>query len=679
MPAIDILDSINQKFDNTGTDLTADRVQDALTQTNTKIDNHKTDVANPHAVTKAQVGLSNVDNTSDLNKPISTATQTALDGKVDDAQISNMDNTSDLSKPISTATQTALDAKVDDAQVLTNVPAGAVFTDTVYSHPLDGVDPGAALTGAVVFSDITVNSAGHVTGSSTRILTPASIGAEPALGFTPENSANKGANNGYAELDGSGKVPSAQLPSFVDDVLEYANLAGFPGTGEAGKVYIAIDTNITYRWSGSVYTPIGSDLALGETSTTAYRGDRGKIAYDHSQLVAGNPHGVTQTDVGLGNVDNTSDANKPVSTAQQTALDAKVNNSQVSSTYGNDTVVQRSAAGHIYGNHINMTGSCSQTDYVSSPMAHFVGVNSLDNFARSFSAAAARTLLNVEDGATADQTKADIDALGINADQVDGIEASQFVRSDVANSSGITLDDGGSDTPEIQMVDSINNTIGYLDVAGERIRLFGSYRGAAAAEKFHVDINTGDITAVGKVVCTDVELEGGNHKITANDGGGNFNIRVGNDFTTGCTENGYVSHWNYTQATGQWVFETSTASLLVGNTPTWQNNLILNQNGDLTALGDVSGNSDRRLKTNIEKIENALEKVMLITGYTFDRIDVDRPRQAGVMAQDMLKALPEVVGEDPNGMLTVAYGNMMGLVIEAIKELKSEVDELKSK
>jgi len=93
----------------------------------------------------------------------------------------------------------------------------------------------------------------------------------------------KGAANGVAELDATGKVPSAQLPSYVDDVEAYANLAGFPVTGETGKIYIAIDTNITYRWTGSDYAAIGSDLALGETSSTAYRGDRGKTAYDHSQ------------------------------------------------------------------------------------------------------------------------------------------------------------------------------------------------------------------------------------------------------------------------------------------------------------------------------------------------------------------------------------------------------------
>jgi hypothetical protein len=77
-------------------------------------------------------------------------------------------------------------------------------------------------------------------------------------------------------------VPAAQLPAFVDDVLEFANRAAFPETGESGKIYVALDTNLTYRWSGSTYVEISQSLALGETETTAYRGDRGKIAYDHA-------------------------------------------------------------------------------------------------------------------------------------------------------------------------------------------------------------------------------------------------------------------------------------------------------------------------------------------------------------------------------------------------------------
>ena len=101
--------------------------------------------------------------------------------------------------------------------------------------------------------------------------------------------------NTKADLVG-GKVPASQLPAYVDDVLEFANLSSFPATGESGKIYIALDTNLTYRWGGSSYVVMSSSLALGETSSTAYRGDRGKIAYDHSQTT-GNPHNTTATDV----------------------------------------------------------------------------------------------------------------------------------------------------------------------------------------------------------------------------------------------------------------------------------------------------------------------------------------------------------------------------------------------
>ena len=134
-----------------------------------------------------------------------------------------------------------------------------------------------------------------------------------ALGYTPLDAAKKGATNGVAELDSTGKVPSAQLPSFVDDVVEgYLSGGKFYKesahttqiTGESGKIYVDLTTGKTYRWSGSAFVEISQSLALGETSTTAYRGDRGKTAYDHSLKTSGNPHGVTKSDVGLGNVPN---------------------------------------------------------------------------------------------------------------------------------------------------------------------------------------------------------------------------------------------------------------------------------------------------------------------------------------------------------------------------------------
>lgn len=146
------------------------------------------------------------------------------------------------------------------------------------------------------YTKVQVNNKGQVTGggklgfSDLPPITADQVGAIPMT--------QKGTADGVASLDSSGKVPASQLPGFVDDVREFDNREAFPGTGEDGVIYIANDTNQTYRWGGSDYVPIGSDLALGETSSTAYPGDKGKMAYDHSQVKTGNPHGTTATDVG---------------------------------------------------------------------------------------------------------------------------------------------------------------------------------------------------------------------------------------------------------------------------------------------------------------------------------------------------------------------------------------------
>lgn len=146
------------------------------------------------------------------------------------------------------------------------------------------------------YTKVQVNNKGQVTGggklgfSDLPPITADQVGAIPMT--------QKGTADGVASLDSSGKVPASQLPGFVDDVREFDNREAFPGTGEDGVIYIANDINQTYRWGGSDYVPIGSDLALGETSSTAYPGDKGKAAYDHSQVKTGNPHGTTATDVG---------------------------------------------------------------------------------------------------------------------------------------------------------------------------------------------------------------------------------------------------------------------------------------------------------------------------------------------------------------------------------------------
>lgn len=239
--------------------------------------------------------------------------------------------------------------------------------------------------------------------------------------------ATKGQPNGFASLDSKGLIPSSQLPAYVDDVIEVATFDELPEVGEAGKIYVTLDTNLTYRWSGTRYIEISQSLALGETSSTAYAGDKGKYLKDVSDslpsvLVSGlepftytldkvnltyvrrsktdsnngiykpvenilrsinavtkttagvmtaadkvkldglktqegitsdidsvqsnltthitnkqNPHSVTKAQVGLGNVNNTSDADKPVSTAVQAELDKKTNSAITDIDFANST------------------------------------------------------------------------------------------------------------------------------------------------------------------------------------------------------------------------------------------------------------------------------------------------------------------------------------------------------
>lgn len=169
---------------------------------------------------------------------------------------------------------------------------------TAFVQAVNSSDTGSAATAVALKTARTING---VSFNGTANITINAVDATSRVA-----SSEKGVANGVATLDSAGKVPTTQLPSYVDDVLEFANLAGFPATGETGKIYIALDTNKTYRWSGSAYVYITSgavDSVAGKTGVVS----------------------LVKADVGLSNVDNTADSAKPVSTAQQSALNLKAN------------------------------------------------------------------------------------------------------------------------------------------------------------------------------------------------------------------------------------------------------------------------------------------------------------------------------------------------------------------
>ena len=148
---------------------------------------------------------------------------------------------------------------------------------------LTAEDVGAEESGAVsTHNSATDAHGGHFTNTNNpHSVTKTQVGLGNVTNDAQVKRSEMGVANGVATLDTTGKVPSSQLPSYVDDVLEYDNKASFPATGESGKIYVAKDTNLTYRWSGTAYVIISPSLALGETSSTAYAGDKGKTNADN--------------------------------------------------------------------------------------------------------------------------------------------------------------------------------------------------------------------------------------------------------------------------------------------------------------------------------------------------------------------------------------------------------------
>jgi len=222
---------------------------------------------------------------------LATAVSTGIisdGGIIDVADLPNSTVTPNTYGSSTNIPQIAIDSKgriTSASNVAVSIPSGSISV-TGGDLTLSG-STGTAITNATLAS--TGVTAGSY-GSSSQIptftvdakgrlttVTFNTINVVTLLGYTPESSSNKAQANGYASLDGTGKVPSSQLPSYVDDVLEYANQASLPVSGESGKIYITLNNNKVYRWSGSVYVEIvatpGSTDSVTEGSTNLYYTD----------------------------------------------------------------------------------------------------------------------------------------------------------------------------------------------------------------------------------------------------------------------------------------------------------------------------------------------------------------------------------------------------------------------
>lgn len=152
----------------------------------------------------------------------------------------------------------------------------------------------------------------------------------------------------------------------------------------------------------------------------------------------------------------------------------------------------------------------------------------------------------------------------------------------------------------------------------------------------------------------------------------NLKVQGSSSTDTGITGYGSDGSWNF-----QLYGSNGQQGFLTSNWGGW--GAYCDTSGNWTANGNVTAYSDEKLKDNIEPIENPIQKLKAIQGVTYNRNDIEgNPRHTGVVAQQVERVLPEVVMTNDDGIKTVAYGNMVGLLIEAIKEQQDEIERLRA-
>ncbi len=488
-----------------------------------------------------------------------------------------------------------------------------------------------------------------------------------------------------------GKVPESQLPSYVSDIVEKSSLSAFPATGAADKIYVAQDTNKTYRWGGTGYVEISASIALGETSATAYRGDRGKVAYEHSQNA--DVH-VTASEKSAWNAkqnalsfDTTPTANStnPVTSGGiKSALDGKADASH-SHNYANSSHTH--AQSEITGLETALAGKAatvhSHNNYA--PTAHTHDYLPLAGGALKSQVSITRDVSNSYlglCGGTQQGDGAQLDLCGSGHSSIPGgfqlharnAEVNHVLRGQVDG----TLRWRGNHVLTNSFSMPVDTSAIFLNSApnsvnGASLRLFG--KGDEEAGKFGIWASDG--TNQKKLIGTPSGslTWDGNDVVTANGAkmtiGSAFSRNINTSYLglNGGTSSGNGAHLdlcgkehaNYPGYFNLHANNGTTSKLLQGK-PDGN----LSWNGTMNAT-KYNTTSDARLKSDIKPIENALDKLEAISGCLFT---MDGERSAGVIAQEVEKVLPEAVMTNEEGYKSVNYNAVLALLIEAVKELK---------
>ena len=522
----------------------------------------------------------------------------------------------------------------------------------------------------------------------------------------------------------SGKIPEANLPSYVDDVLEYNSKSNFPKSGETGKIYVDISTNLTYRWGGSAYVEISPSLALGETSGTAYRGDYGAIAYAHSQKRSGNPHGVTKSDIGLGNVENKSSADirnditkanvtKALGYTPANQTDLNRLSSEIPTTYAGSQSAGGPANSAKAVIDYNSVGDIIKIGYTgpslnASDITHIAAYNGNEikdakaSAVISFLSAVTQTELEGKGYITSTYlnnngyvTQSDLSSYVTSGE----LDRKGYITSTELNNKGYATqsDLSSSLTGYVPTGRTVNGKKLSQDITIDSVASATTSKSATTASsassvawsnvKNAPSFASSDHTHSEYVKKTGDTMSGTlriNSTSTALTCTGETEIRGTMNIRTSDSdvENVIFSVNGLARVYGLGIkghgLEVTGATSLSGNTSI---------EGDVTVTGKVSASSgffqtsDRRLKNFQGDIEVDFDKLKSIPKkYFYWNMDSKKSKlEIGTSAQEVMEVYPELVSINEAGMLSVAYDKLSVIALKAVDELHEENVALKEK
>jgi hypothetical protein len=382
-----------------------------------------------------------------------------------------------------------------------------------------------------------------------------------------------------------------------------------------GVAYGATGTQYGFTAAGSAGQILQSNGAAAPSWVSA------SALSASSALVLANPRQIALSGNATGSVMFDGSANVTISTTVNTS--ATLAGYLPNSSAAGSTIALRDASGYLYAGYFNQGSGNNENPAISQIMV----TNGSDNFLRKASVATLASALS---------------AVGLPG---------YVSKTGDSMSGSLTLGDGAGDYLQV------NGT--FLNYNGSTIVTSGSVTAASFTGSGAGLSGTASSLTVGNSAQLGGVAAAGYAQLTGATFSGDLHTYRAGAPTTGVL---YLdqsnSHYLY--------FDGTTYNLPSGN-------LLLG--GTLTATGDVIAYSDRRVKKNISTIENALEKVKALRGVEFDRIE-DDAHSVGLIAQEVQEVIPSVVRESPDGTLGVAYGNLVGVLVEAIKEQQKQIEVL---